>query len=393
MFEHLIAFFKRRNSRTIGLIFLMQGALFGSWSAFIPLVKAKFALDDAQLGLLLLSLPLGVLLMNPVAVYVLKRMGPVNTTFWFLILAAVFFIIPILAPSIPLLMLGLFLAGSSFSIVNVSMNTCASLVETWEKVRIMSTCHGLWSTGAMGGSALAGMFISTGYPPIFFNISLGLLVLSATVLTQSSLKEVKVYSLWQKNQGSEAADQVAFAMPNALLWGIIALSMCTNLTEGTLADWAAVYMKEIVKAPDYMMGWGFAAYACFMAAGRFAGDALLDHYGDKPVLRTGGILVSAGFTLAILLPQAWTVLIGFALIGAGVSLGAPILYAAASRVPGMAQGAGLATMNTFAMIGFLGGPAIIGFIAKAFSLPTAFAFVLIVAIFWAWKAGNARGLN
>jgi hypothetical protein len=81
-------------------------------------------------------------------------------------------------------------------------------------------------------------------------------------------------------------------------------------------------------------------------------------------------------------------LLGFALVGSGVSLGAPILYAAAAKVPGMAPGAGLATLNTFAMVGFLGGPAFIGFIAKAFSLPVALALVAGFAAFWAWRAGR-----
>jgi hypothetical protein len=54
----------------------------------------------------------------------------------------------------------------------------------------------------------------------------------------------------------------------------------------------------------------------------------------------------------------------------------------------MAKGAGLATMNTFAMIGFLGGPAVIGFVAKALSLPAAFSLVAGFALFWAWRAGR-----
>jgi hypothetical protein len=83
-------------------------------------------------------------------------------------------------------------------------------------------------------------------------------------------------------------------------------------------------------------------------------------------------------------------MVWFAMIGAGVSLGAPVLYAAAARAPGMAPGAGLATMNTFAMVGFFGGPVLIGFLAKMWSLPIAFAVVGFAALWWAWKATAIR---
>jgi MFS family permease len=173
---------------------------------------------------------------------------------------------------------------------------------------------------------------------------------------------------------------------------LVGISLCTNITEGTMADWSAVYLREVVNAPEALAGWGFAAYAFFMAGGRFLGDALIAHFGSKPVLRTGGLVAAAGLLVAVLFQNSpAAVLVGFAMVGAGVSIGAPILYAAAAKVPGMAKGAGLATMNTFAMIGFLGGPAFIGFLAKGFGLPIAFAVVAGFGVFWAWRAGRMRG--
>jgi hypothetical protein len=102
------------------------------------------------------------------------------------------------------------------------------------------------------------------------------------------------------------------------------------------------------------------------------------------------MIAASGLLLAILLPYTPTTLIGFAMVGAGVSLGAPVLYSAAAKVPGMAPGAGLATMNTFAMVGFLGGPAVIGFIAKAFSLPMALGVVVLMGCVWIWRAGYLK---
>ena len=177
-------------------------------------------------------------------------------------------------------------------------------------------------------------------------------------------------------------------MPNAALWLLISISLCTNLTEGAMADWSAVYMREIIQAPGTMAGWGFAVYAFFMAGGRFLGDELIGRFGSRAALRTCGILAALGLITVVLVNSTAAALAGFALTGMGVSLAAPILYAASARTPGMAKGAGLATMNTFAMAGFLGGPVFIGLLAKVSSLQVAFAVVAVFAGFWAWRAGR-----
>ena len=43
---------------------------------------------------------------------------------------------------------------------------------------------------------------------------------------------------------------------------------------------------------------------------------------------------------------------------------------------------GLAIYTTYAMVGFLGGPVLIGFLAQAFSLPLAFMAVVGAGLFW-----------
>jgi MFS family permease len=75
------------------------------------------------------------------------------------------------------------------------------------------------------------------------------------------------------------------------------------------------------------------------------------------------------------------------MLGAGVALGAPILFNASARVEGYAQGAGLATYATYSFLGFLIGPPAIGWLAEirgfsfAFSCTAALALSAAVAVF------------
>jgi predicted MFS family arabinose efflux permease len=382
MAAHLSTFFQHKTARSIGWVFSLQGVLFGTWAALIPFIKHKFNLDEAELGLLLLSLQGGVLIMNPFSVPILHRLGAPMAALVSVAAAAAFFTLPMIAPTIWMLALALFAAGAGFASANVAMNTCAMLLEERDKIGIMSTCHALWSSGAMAGSALGGTFTGLGVVPALWSGSVSLLVMIAIRAQKKNLLPL------EKSDKHERAAQSGqkFAWPSAGLWLIIFLSLCTNVTEGTMADWSAVFMREVVMSQEFAVGWGFAAYAFCMAAGRFLGDALIARFGAARVLRVGGAVAAAGMLLLSVLPIMPFALIWFAMVGAGVSLGAPVLYAAAARAPGMAQGAGLATMNTFAMVGFFGGPVLIGFVAKLWNLPVAFALVGILALWWAWQA-------
>lgn len=383
MFKHLSTFFFHRQSLAVAMVFTAMGILFGSWATLIPFIKQKYALDDAQLGLLLLFMPLGAASMNPFTTILIKRFGMRNTTLAGLIFMAVIYAMPVSLDYLPLVAFSLFLVGLSISTTNVAMNTCVTSLEHQYGINIMSTCHGMFSAGLMLGSILAsftqGMRISPAYHMWMLAFSfIGLaFFIRPTVM---SIHEEKI----------EESEGAKFVFPKGALLLMILISLCTNITEGTMADWTAVYMRDVVRTQDYFIGWGLAGYSLCMSIGRFAGDALIPRYGGNAVLRMGGIIASCGIIVAIVFPYTATAIIGFAMVGAGVSCGAPILYGSSARVPGMAKGAGLATMNTFSMAGFLAGPVVIGFVSKSISLPFAFGLIAALAFVWVFLVNKVK---
>ena len=182
----------------------------------------------------------------------------------------------------------------------------------------------------------------------------------------------------------------SFRFQLAVFLLMIIISLCTNITEGTMADWSAVFMRDVVKTNMYFEGWGMAGYSLFMALGRLLGDKIIPIYGANKVLFFGGLICIFGISIIILFPFTFSAILGFSFVGAGVSCAAPILYASASRVPNMAKGSGLAVMNTFAMGGFLFGPVLIGFISKATTLSIAFAFIAALCIVWVIQSKRVK---
>lgn len=382
MFSHLKTFKTHAASQATAATFAASGSIFGAWAAMIPFIKEKFQLDEAQLGILLLALPIGVTLMNPFSVPLLHRFGAARLSSWMTVASASLFVLPVSMPTVWLCGCVLFVAGAAFSTLNVAMNTCASQIEQVEKLKNISACHGFWSAGAWLGSAVAGLALGLGATHFRVVFVQAILLTLVAFLIKENLKKVP-----DDPHHEQAADAPAkgFSMPNAALWVLISISLCTNLTEGTMNDWSAVFLREVVGTSESLASWGFSSYAFCMAAGRFLGDGIIARFGDGRALRGCGIIAATGFLLPIFFQNVPASLLGFGMIGAGVSLGAPILYASAARVPGMAKGAGLAVLNTFAMLGFLGGPAAIGFLAKIFSLPMAFGMVALAVCFWIFQ--------
>ena len=378
MLNHLPTFFKHRVARSIGIVFFLVGMSFGTWAAFIPFVKTKFGLDEAELGLLLMTLPLGIAFMNPLCIPFLRHFGTVLATVISLFAVAVLLVIPINTSAIWLLAFTLLLFGMAYSSCNIAMNTCATQLEFHGGLNIMSTCHGMWSGGVMTGSALAGAAQGLGVNPETYVIGVAAFVLWIGGWVRKPLSDLPDEQIGETTVKASKA----FIRPNKALWLMIIVGICVSLAEGTMADWAALYVKEVMSAPASVASWGFSTYAFFMMTGRFFGDGLISTYGGKSMLRWAGVLTTIGYIICVFAPYLVLVFIGLSMIGLGVSVGAPILYAASSKVPGLPKGAGLAIFTTYAMIGFLGGPVLIGFIAKAFSLPLAFGVVAVIAGVW-----------
>jgi MFS family permease len=383
MFSHLKTYFTHRRSWAVGLVFVSMGFLFGNWVTLIPSVKAKFDLNDAQLGLLLLSMPFGSTFMNPFATLIINRFGMRNTTIWGMAAMAIAYALPVSSPSIWLTSASLVVTGMCLATTNVAMNTCVTAIEKHENRNIMSTSHGMFSIGGMAGAALASFLIGLNTAPI-----VQVWVISLLVFVLAFAIRKTVLSIYEEKIVDDGGSK--FVWPTGALLGMIAISLCTNITEGIMADWSAIYMRDIVQANGFFIGWGFAGYALLMATGRFVGDSLIPRFGSSRVLVFGGLLAVVGILVAVLLPHTYTTILGFGMIGAGVSCGAPILYGSAARVPNMAKGAGLATMNTFSIAGFLAGPAIIGFLSNAFGLTIAISLIALLGSGWAILASRVK---
>lgn len=384
MFAHLLRFVTHKQIVATGAVFLVMGILFGNWATLIPIIKSKFGLDDAQLGLVILCLPVGGALANPLSTWFIHKYGVQTMTLFGMASMCFAYLLPVLAPYAWLVGVGIFFAGVTIAFTNVSMNTCASIIEHHIGQPIMSTCHGLFSLGLMIGSLSASTLIGLKTPPFLQSLLISGSMLVIWFMVRKTILSIKE----DHHEEDVTTSRPKFSFPKGPLLLMIGIALCTNLTEGTMADWTAVYLRDVVHAKEYLLGWGLASYSFLMAMGRFFGDYLIPIYGARNILHYGGLMSALGIALAVFFPITWVCIIAFGMVGLGVSCGAPIMYGAASRLPNLAKGVGLATLNTFSVTSFLGGPVIIGFISNALNLQIALFLISLVGLLWVYLASK-----
>ena len=154
-----------------------------------------------------------------------------------------------------------------------------------------------------------------------------------------------------------------------------------------MGDWSAVYLQRTLGTTSATAALGFAAFSLTMAAGRFAGDALVARFGNERVIRRSTGAAALGLGIALVASNPLAAIAGFACVGFGIANLIPIVFRAAGGLAGVAPSEGIAAVGTFGYVGFLAGPPTIGLVAEATALPAALG-LLVVAL--AWIAVGAR---
>ena len=177
-----------------------------------------------------------------------------------------------------------------------------------------------------------------------------------------------------------------------MLLGICIVGLGSNLLEGATADWSAVYLTQVFGADAGSAGLGYSAYALLMAFGRFGGDWMRVRFGPVRVARSCYTLASVGVALVVLSPVYGFALVGYALAGFGGSVGVPLAVSAAASLNDRPAASNVAMLTLVSLVGFLGGPPIVGFIAEGFGLRAGLGLLLLpVLVAGIVLAGTLRG--
>jgi MFS family permease len=370
LFAHFKFYFYNTYSRILGLLFVANSFVFGNWVARIPDIKESLGLTDVALGMGLLGAPLGSILVMPFIGWLVSLVGLGRSLYLF---STLLLLSPVMLANINSfnsLLACLIYLGITEGLMGVVINAAANGVERKLERPIMSTCHGMWSLGAMMGAAMGSIIAG-----LNIALQIHLLMISLVVLIPLLLSP-KIIQMFDTLPSPE--QKKGFQMPNMALLAISLAAFSIFLNEGAIADWSAVYLRETLKSNPYLVGMAYAGYAMFMAVGRFTGDMLIPKFGKKNLVIGGGLLSALSMSALLILHEPWAAIVGFSLTGLGFSCIVPILYSAAANEPGYTAESAIAVVSTISFTGFFIGPPIIGFISEQYGL--SLALILVVGL-------------
>ncbi|RSN49093.1 MFS transporter [Amycolatopsis sp. WAC 04197] len=371
----------RQARVAIAAVFAVHGAVTGSFATRIPWIQEHAGISAGQLGLALAFPAIGASLTMPLAARIGHRLGGrmglrLLLAYWTLAL-----ILPSLAGNLFTLCLALFVMGTAAGTSDVLMNALGVDVEEKMGKSVMSGLHGMWTTGALVGSAAGTLAAHAGLDArIHFVIASAVLTVAGALLCQG---------VFDVRSAPDEHPPPRFALPPKSAVIIGAVAFCAVFAEGASLDWSAVYLRDVLGTSPGIAAASTTAFTCTMAVARLSGDALVRRFGSVKTVRAGGVFATAGGLLVVFAVHPVMAMAGFALIGLGVSVVVPLAFAAAGR-SGPTPSQSIAGVATITYSSGLVAPSLIGGIADLTSLTISFAVVTLLALGLVAGAGVLR---
>jgi MFS family permease len=344
---------------TVG-VFFVNGAVIGTWVGQIPWVQDRFDLSKSTLGLIILTMAIGVIVALPIMGQAIVRLGSVRATRLAGTLCVLVLPLPLLAPEPWLLPLALIILGASSGAMDVSMNAHGVAVEQRIHRPIMSSLHAGWSFGGLAGAALVAAAGGVGIDPRV-----------ETLIATALFAALLAVCLQRLGEGSRTAEAPAgFRRPPRSVVVLALLTLIVMVTEGAMADWGGIYLTRDLGTSTSFAALAFAAFSGGMTTARVFGDWLNRRLGAATLFQGGSALAAVALGGMLLAADPGLAIAGFFLVGIGVANGVPLAFSAAGHAPGE-SGPNIAAVSSMGSLGFLAGPPFIGFLAEATSLPLA----------------------
>lgn len=356
---------KQRIRIAVALFFFGQGLGFATWASRIPSIKSSLGLSEAELGTLLLMIPIGQLVTLPISAFLVNKFGSHRVLPWAAFLYAFVLILIGLSPNVWYLGASLFLFGMAGNMGNISVNTQGVLAEEIYGKPIMSSFHGAWSLAGFSGALLGFLSMQLELPSMQHFIGMCVL-LTINILWNKRLLVPEQPKQKEKEEKSKYK-------PDWMIIQLGILGFFSMATEGAMFEWSGVYFSEVIHAPEKLVILGFGSFMVMMALGRFIGDGIISKLGRRRTLQLSGLLMFAGMLTSVLFPNLYVCTLAFMLVGLGVACNVPTVYSVAGKHKTIPAGVALAMVSSISFLGFLMAPPLIGYIAELFSLQYSFA--------------------
>lgn len=328
--------------------FFAGGFTVASWAPLIPFVQSQLRLEPYVLGLLLLGLGGGSFVGMPLAGKLTQRIGARNAILLSGLASCLLLVVLSLVPGFYIECAALLAYGVTLGCLEVSVNIYGTHLENRNQARLMSglpccllhrrSCfcsraHFVVCAGTCPGSGCRRVLMVS-------------LALTMVVL----LRRIENHPIEVPRKTKEKRNGWAFNGSIAILAVVCAVIF---LTEGSMLDWSAIYLRDYAGVPQEGSAVGYTLFVIAMAMSRLIGDKLAMKFGAVTMLSVGIAMMLATLLALVLFPYPASAMVSLFIMGLGIANIAPIVISAASRTAAMDSVKAITAVTTVGYGGLL----------------------------------------
>ncbi len=364
----------RINRLAVSIFFFANGFLHANLMARLPKLQSTLAISNSRLGTLLFTIALGALVGMPLTGGLAQRFGSKQLAVVSGLLFCLFVPLVSMTESVWVCGILFFMMGITTGAMDVSMNGQAVVLERMWGKPIMSSFHAIFSIGLAAGAGAGAIFSKYA---IDLKIHLWLMALLSILLLVWASSKLIVEKIEKKK---ERTGSIGFSFPNKAILPLGLIAFCCMTAEGSMTDWSAIYMHKVVGRDLAFSAVAFGVYASGMTLGRLFGDYTTAELGKRRLMMYNCFFAIAGLSLALFYVSFTSTLIGFFMVGIGVSTIVPIVFSTAGNTHGVNPSAGIAMATSIGYTGFFIGPPAIGYLADSYGLRIGLGFPLLLFV-------------
>ncbi|MEU1145276.1 MFS transporter [Streptomyces sp. NPDC005863] len=365
----------RRGRALLAFAFLVQGVTFALLVTRIPAIQDRYGISDGLLPVFLAAVPILAGVGSVGTEHLVKRVPPSAVLRWSqpVVLLALLGVGAGDALWQAAVALGMF--GLAVGALDASMNMLGVSLQRAYGRSIMLGFHAAYSLGGIVGASLA-------WAGAHWDLSLFVSYLPVVVVL---LPAALLGSRWYVDAGEAKRDEAGDAVGGGGVVFKVLLPLCLVMTfayigDSTVSNWSAKYLQDVLGSSEEVSTVPYNVYMVMTLVGRGLGDLGVRRFGAAAVVRAGSVVAALGFAVVAVAPGAWVGIAGFTVLGLGLCVIVPQMFAAAGRLFPGASDAAVARLNVFNYVGFLIGSPLVGGLGDVWNYRGAMVVPLVLVL-------------
>ncbi len=365
-----------RISRAPAAGLAVAGICWGSFAAWLPEIKQRVGVSDAEFGALMLLSASGGMVSMMIAPRLRARFGTVVLPLSALPVALVV-LFPALVETRAGLAAVLLMTGFSMSLCDILANIRISDIEARVGHSLMNVNHAIFSLSLGVTAGLMGLArrAEVAHLPAAMAVLIAILAL-IPLMRRRRVVPGQVSHDDDGHSGVTVPAPWFYILPGALiLW-------LSCMAENGVESWGALHIERSLGLAGGLGAFGPAMFGLAMGLARLAGQELVLRLGELRLIALSVLIATVGAIALALAPGLAIALMGAAALGLGVAVVVPSANTLIARsVPEEQRASAIARSWMIGFTGFFVGPPLIGFVSQVYDLRVAFGLIaLMVAL-------------